>query len=122
MDWTTVEHLVYLLIAVPLTLWVGRSMSHNGSIFLRDVFEKGDVAEATNQLLLVGFYLLNLGFVLLWLQVGTTGAGLAALIESLSAKVGVVMLGIGAAHLFNVSVFSKIRRRGTSPAPQAPTH
>lgn len=112
MTWNVAEHLAYLLVTVPLTIWVASTLSRNGRVFLHDVFERTDVADATNHLLVVGFYLLNLGFVLLWLRSGSGVSDLQAVIESLSLKVGVVMLALGVIHMLNVSVFSKIRRRG----------
>ena len=50
--------------------WVARSLSRNGRRVLLDVF-RGD--ECVDQLLVVGFYLLNLGFVCYWLKTSAVG-------------------------------------------------
>ena len=64
MDWTVTTYVVYLLVAVPLTIWVATTLSRNGRVFLEDVFAGNEgLADAVNRLLVVGFYLLNLGFV-----------------------------------------------------------
>ena len=64
MTWTVGTYVVYLLVTVPLTIWVATTLSRNGRVFLADVFAGDDgLADAVNRLLVVGFYLLNLGFV-----------------------------------------------------------
>jgi hypothetical protein len=122
--WTVGTYVVYLLITVPLTVWVATTLSRNGRVFLEDVFDgQEELAHAVNRLLVVGFYLLNLGFVTLFLRIGDPVVDLAGMFETLSIKVGVVMLALGVLHFFNVYVFNAIRRRSrlerarTAPAP-----
>jgi len=110
MDLTVVSYLLYLAIALPLTIWVATELSRNGQVFLADVFEdKQGLATAVNKLLVVGFYLVNVGFVLLFLRGGADVHGTQELVERLSVKLGVVLLSLGVLHLFNVLVFSSIR-------------
>ncbi|GAA0576188.1 hypothetical protein HPO96_15545 [Kribbella sandramycini] len=124
---TVTTYLCYLVIAIPLTIWVARTLSRNGRIFLVDVFHGNeDFADAVNRLLVVGFYLLNLGFVMLFLRIEQPVMSANAVFEALSVKLGIVMLVLGVVHLSNVWVFNSIRRRsredrlGTPPvAPNA---
>ncbi|MCW2829869.1 MAG: rane protein, partial [Aeromicrobium sp.] len=110
----------YLLIAVPITIWVAATLSRNGRVFLIDVFgSDGALADAVNRLLVVGFYLLNLGFVMLYLRGGGEVADLTGLVETLSVKIGVVMLVLGVLHFVNVMVFSSMRRHGRAEALRA---
>jgi hypothetical protein len=125
MDWTVTTYVVYLLIAVPLTIWVATTLSRNGRIFLEDVFAGSEgLAGAVNRLLVVGFYLLNLGFVSLYLRIGSPVLDLRGLFEELSVKVGVVTITLGLIHFLNVYVFNSIRRRhrleALRTAPLAP--
>jgi hypothetical protein len=64
-----------------------------------------------NHLLVVGFYLVNIGFVALYLKVTNEVEQLRGIFEAVSAKVGVVLLVLGAMHFFNLLVFTKLRRR-----------
>ncbi len=113
MTWTVSTYLAYLILTVPLTVGVATTLSRNGRVFLDDVFDgDSDLARAVNTLLVVGFYLLNLGLVVLFLSVDQHVADLADLFDALSVKVGVVMLTLGLAHFLNVWVFNAIRRRG----------
>ena len=118
MDATVTTYVVYLLLSVPLTVWVGRTLYRNGALFLVDVF-KGDeaLASAVNHLLVVGFYLLNLGYVSLALKLGHTVASAQESIEALSLKVGAVSVVLGVVHLSNVFVLNAFRKRATEPAP-----
>jgi hypothetical protein len=112
MNMTVTTYLTYLAVAVPLTIWVARTLSHNGRIFLVDVFDGNEAfADAVNRLLVVGFYLLNLGFVTLFLSLKDPVPDASGLFEALSVKLGVVMLVLGGVHLGNVWVFNRIRRR-----------
>ncbi|WP_344240456.1 hypothetical protein [Kribbella hippodromi] len=109
---TVTTYLIYLLIAVPLTIWVARTLSRNGKVFLIDVFHGNEAfADAVNRLLLVGFYLLNLGFVTLFLRSDRAVLDASGVFEQLSVKLGIVMLVLGVVHLTNVWIFNKIRTR-----------
>ncbi|MYV97056.1 hypothetical protein [Streptomyces sp. SID3343] len=113
MDRTVVTYAIYLAISIGLTVWVARTLSRNGQIFLKDVLQgREDLAEAVNHLLVVGFYLVNLGFVALYLKVGKAVENARGSFEALSLKVGTVLLVLGVLHLLNVYVLSRIRRRG----------
>ncbi len=115
MDHLVVTYLVYVSLAVPLTLWVGRTLYRNGRVFLLDVFDGDeDLAAAVNSLLVIGFYLVNLGYVLLALRVGTTVVTTQAAVEALSVKLGGVALVLGALHLGNLFVLNKLRRRAVN--------
>ncbi|MDX3586034.1 hypothetical protein OG920_28335 [Streptomyces europaeiscabiei] len=124
MDLTVVAYVVYLLVSVGLTVWVARTLSSNGRIFLSDVLQGNEkLADAVNHLLVVGFYLVNLGFVALYLNAENAITSPRAVFEAVSAKLGVVLLVLGALHLGNVFVLNKFRRRGImerEPVPPVP--
>ncbi len=116
MDSTVATYLLYLAVSVPLTVWVGRTLYRNGGLFLIDVF-KGDevLANAVNHLLVVGFYLLNLGYVSLALKLSHPVFGAQGAIEALSLKIGLVAVVLGIVHLFNVFVLNAFRKRANTP-------
>jgi hypothetical protein len=117
MNPTVVTYLVYIAVSVALTIWVARTLTRNGEVFLVDVFHgEQKVAEATNRLLVVGFYLVNLGFVSLMLRVGEPVTSAQHAIEALASKLGAVTLLLGALHLGNVLVLSRVRRHRFAPA------
>lgn len=122
MNPTVITYLVYIVVSVALTIWVARTLTRNGEVFLVDVFHGEEkIAAATNQLLVVGFYLVNLGFVALMLRVSQPVTSTQEAIESLATKLGAVALLLGVFHLANVLVLSRIRRHRHAPAVQQVT-
>jgi hypothetical protein len=107
--WT---YLTYLAISIALTVWVARTLHRNGRVFLVDCFHGNtELADSVNHLLVVGFYLINVGFVALALKYGVVAANAKEALESLSTKIGLVLLVLGAMHFFNLAVFTGLRRR-----------
>ena len=92
---------------------MARTLAKHGRIFLVDAFGgNAELADAVNRLLVVGFYLINVGFVALALKYGERPTDLAGAIESLSTKEGLVLLVLGGMHFFNLYIFARVRRRG----------
>ena len=119
----TLVYLIYGAVSVGLTIWLARTLFKNGAVFLRDVFkDTPDLAEAVNRLLVVGFYLFNLGYACLLLRATPPDSTVAA-IETLASKLGALLLSLGAMHFFNMYLFHRIRRRARMaelPPPIAP--
>jgi hypothetical protein len=106
-------YLAYLLVSLGLTIWVARTLHKNGRIFLVDSFLGNEpLADSVNHLLVVGFYLVNIGFVTLALKYGDKATNAQTALEILSSKVGLVLVVLGVMHFFNLFVFSGMRRRG----------
>ena len=134
-----VTYSLYLAISIVLTVWVARTLSKNGRIFLVDSFGGNEaLADSVNHLLVVGFYLINIGYVTLALRYGTHPTDVAEVMEYLSTKIGLVLVVLGAMHFFNVYVIGRFRHRvrerkrieaaeaafgaGTSPATATPRY
>jgi hypothetical protein len=113
----------YAASSVGLTVWIARTLFKNGSVFLEDVFaDTPRMADAVNRLLVVGFYLFNLGYASLLLKADGPETAQAA-IETLSFKLGLLLLSLGVMHFANMYVFHRIRRRAkiaVLPPPVAP--
>jgi hypothetical protein len=116
--WT---YVVYIALSIPLTVWVAHTLHKNGRVFLVDSFRGNEqLADSVNHLLVVGFYLINIGYVALALKEGIAPADLREVLETISRKIGVVMLVLGGMHFFNIFVFSKMRRRALLQAAPPP--
>jgi hypothetical protein len=102
----------YVLLSVALTVWVAQTLHKNGRLFLVEVFGGNEpLADSVNHLLVVGFYLINFGYVSLALKLSEYPINAAQAIESLSWKIGLVLLVLGAMHFFNLFIFNRIHRR-----------
>lgn len=108
-----VSYLVYLAISLGVTVWVAKTLQRNGRVFLLDAFQGNtELADSVNHLLVVGFYLINVGYVTLALRTTATLADARAAIELVCDKIGVVLLVLGVMHFFNLYVFNRLRKRG----------
>jgi hypothetical protein len=115
-------YLTYLALSVGVTVWVARTLQQNGRTFLVDAFHGNEeLADSVNRLLVVGFYLINIGYVTLALrteaQIGTARSA----VELVCDKIGVVLVVLGVMHFFNLYLFSRVRRRAQAHmAPPLP--
>ena len=107
-----ISYLAYLVISIALTVWVAQTLSKNGLVFLTECFGHDEIlARSTNHLLVVGFYLVNLGWILLTLRFGTPPETAIAAIQFLSSKVGIVVVALGLMHFFNMNAIAKFGRK-----------
>ena len=124
MEFMVWSDVAYLAVSVALTVWVGRTLHKNGRIFLVDAFLGNEkLADSVNHLLLVGFYLVNVGYVSVAVKLFEKPTNLQRSVEFLCFKVGLVLLVLGAMHFMNIYVFSRMRRRALlrhAPPPVRP--
>src|SRR3977135_723382 len=98
---TLSTYVAYLLVSIALTIWVARTLHKNGRIFLVDSFLGNQpLADSVNHLLVVGFYLINIGYVALALKYGDKATDARTALEILSTKVGLVLVVLGVMHFF----------------------
>ena len=117
------NYAAYLIASIFVTVWVAHTLHTNGRIFLVDSFLGNEkLADSVNHLLVVGFYLINVGYVTLALKYGERPTTLTAAIESFSTKIGLVLLVLGFMHFFNLFVFSRMRRRALLRQMPPPVH
>lgn len=113
MNWMIATYVVYLAISIGLTVWVARTLHKSGRVFLVESFHGNkELADSVNHLLVVGFYLVNIGYVTLALKYGATSMNAQEALESLSTKIGLVLLVLGVMHFFNLAIFTTMRKRG----------
>lgn len=105
-------YMLYLVISISITVWVARTLSRNGKVFLVQCFgHNAELADSTNHLLVVGFYLINIGFITLTVSVGTEPTTWPEAIRFLSSKVGLAVLVLGGMHFFNMSAIAHFGRK-----------
>lgn len=106
------SYVAYLAISIAVTIWVAHTLSKNGRVFLIECFQENErLADSINHMLVVGFYLINMGYVTLALKANVEPISVAGAIEFLSTKIGLVLLVLGAMHFFNMYVIAKWGKR-----------
>lgn len=112
MNYIILTYALYMPITVILTIWVAKTLFTNGRVFLVDIFHGNELlADSVNKLLVVGFYLINIGYAVYTLQIFKEIVSVQAVIENLSVKIGAIILILGGMHFFNLFVFFKLRKR-----------
>jgi hypothetical protein len=107
------SYLVYLAISLGVTFWVANTLRRNGRVFLVNAFHgNAELADSINHLLVVGFYLINIGYVTLALRTSATPDSTRQAIELVSDKIGMVLVLLGIMHFFNLYLFNQLRKRG----------
>jgi hypothetical protein len=113
----------YAVIALAVTALLARTLFQNGAVFLEDVFaDRPGLAVAVNRLLVVGFYMLNLGYALYVLRAGE-GLGVFEAIQYLVNRLALLLVTLAVLHFVNVFVFWRIRAHREQrqlPPPLAP--
>ena len=107
-----VSYVLYLVIALAITIWVARTLSKNGIVFLIQCFGQNDeLARSTNHLLVVGFYLINIGFITLTLSYAGEPQTVSGAIRFLAGKVGLAVMVLGGMHFFNMAMIARFGRK-----------
>jgi hypothetical protein len=122
MDYAMIAYAIYLPLALAMTVWVARTLHKNGRVFLLQAFHgREDMADSVNHLLVVGFYLINLGFITATLCWGKRPLVAHETVEFVSTKLGITLLVLGAMHFFNMFNFDKMRRKGLATEARTAT-
>ena len=108
---SAIGYIIYLSISIFITVVVGHTLHRDGRVFVVDCMDGDEkMADAANDLLLVGYYLVNIAFVGLFLRFGSVASTRFEEFESIVTKVGVVCLTLGLLHFGNVFVLEWRRR------------
>jgi hypothetical protein len=107
-----IGYAIYLPIVLFLTFYVSRTLFKNGKIYMLDIFKgREEIADATNKLFETGFYLLNLGFALMILQMDLYSNSYQSLVEALSYKIGGFSIYLGIMLFVNLYFFFRGKRK-----------
>ena len=113
------SYLSYIAVSLTVTIWVAHTLHRSGRVFLIDAFHGNvQLADSVNQLLVVGFYLINAGYIALALKTTDPLSNFRQAIELESSKIGVVLLILGGMHFFNMFVLAKMRRHTAQSAAE----
>ena len=101
---------LYIIVAVGLTLWLASTLYRNGLELLRQRDDQQPLlAQATSRLLVIGFALFTLGYAFLLLRITGEMTGVVAL-QFLITRLGILLVSLGLLHLLNTLIFLRFRR------------
>ena len=106
-----VAYLIYLPIVIVLTWYVAHTLFRNSKVFMVDIFHgKVEFAESTNKLFETGFYLLNLGYAFLIMEIVGEITTTRTLLELLTVKIGGYCIYLGIMLFVNLYLFFRGRK------------
>jgi hypothetical protein len=107
-----IGYAIYLPTVLFLTYYVSKTLFKNSKIYMLDIFKgREEIAIATNKLFETGFYLLNLGFALMILEMNLYNDTYQLLIEKLSYKIGGFTIYLGLMLFLNLYFFFRGKRK-----------
>ena len=103
MNYNIVAYFLYFAITFLIIVKVGRICYQNGNVFVSQLIPNHeDLCKKINHLLLIGYYLLNIGYctmtIISWKKIG----GFTQLIEIISLKTSLIILIIALMHYLNI--------------------
>jgi hypothetical protein len=108
----TLAYIIYLFITYLITVHVGLRFYRNGRVYiLRLLHGDEKMTDSINNILLVGYYLLNLGYASLMISTWKTITKWAEMTGSISTMTGKIMLALAIMHFWNMTVIYFISRK-----------
>jgi hypothetical protein len=107
-----IGYLIYLPVSFYITLYIGKVLYREGVLFLIDSFQGNvELAAICNRFLLIGYYLLNLGYVAVSINFWNKIQSVTQLVEELGLRVGAIATGLAIIHFFNLVIFSLFHKQ-----------
>lgn len=103
MNYNILSYFIYGCITIYIIYWVGKLFHSNGRIFILRLFEQNEhLADTTNNLLLLAYYLFNIGYVIIQFSFWEKVTGVDTMIASISKKTGLLITILAVTHYFNI--------------------
>jgi vacuolar-type H+-ATPase subunit I/STV1 len=109
------SYLIYISLTTVITFIVGNSLHKTGKVFLSHLFTKElDVMLTVNNILLIGYYLLNIGFALYTMNNWDKITTVSQLIQDTGYHISIILMTLGIIHYFNITallITAKIKNK-----------
>ena len=103
MNYNIMAYLLYGCITVYIIYWVGKAFYRNGRIFILRLFHQQEaMTDTTNNILLMAYYLFNIGYAIIQFSFWEKVDSIANLISSIATKTGILVMILAITHYFNI--------------------
>lgn len=103
MDFNIIGYIAFGVIIYFTTIHLGLVFHRNGRHYMLQLFQsEAHLVDGINNLLLVGYYLLNLGYASLSIVYWPDIHSMAELIECVAYRSGLIIVALGFMHFFNM--------------------
>ena len=97
-----VAYIIYLAITSFVTIFVGWLFFKNGRLYIYGIFLEDIITDYLNKMLLIGYYLINLGLVLFKISTWDYCTTSIMVIENILQNTGDVILILTVLHYINI--------------------
>lgn len=103
MNYNLVTYSIYIPIIFFIMIKIGWLFYKHGEIFLLNLFEHNmSLVKSINNILLIGYYLLNLGYAIISIAYWELINSISGIINTLSNHLGIIIIGLAVLHYNNV--------------------
>lgn len=104
-------YILYLSISSFITFYVGWRCYVHGIIWLKAIFDDEQISSSVNRMLLLGYYLVNIGYISWSVSTWQRIYDPIGMIHALSFKVGGITLILGLLHYLNIATILFFNKR-----------
>lgn len=102
MNLNIIAYCIYIAVIFYVTVFIGKKFHSNGRIFLHELVADHGVCEAVNNILLVAYYLLNIGNAIVMIRTWPQIQSIGELVEVTSYNIGLIVLLLVIVHYVNI--------------------
>ncbi len=110
MTYNTIGYFIYIPITIFITIYLGKQCHTHGLIYVKSAFSNDDLANSVNNLLLIGYYLVNIGYAIMGIQNWEFITSAHQLFSDISAHLGSIILILALLHYLNITGLTLIRK------------
>lgn len=100
-------YFIFLLITTYIIIVVGKICYRNGNVFVLELIpDHEELCQQINKMLLIGYYLINIGYCAMTLISWSTITILAELIATISAKTAIIVGILAVLHYLNIFILT----------------
>jgi hypothetical protein len=108
MNLNIIGYLIYLSLTSVIIIKVGKLCYDNGNIFVSQLIPNHEeLCHQINKMLLMGYYLMNLGYCAMTIISWEKIQSINQLIEIIATKSAIIILTIGFMHYINIILLTK---------------
>ena len=115
MNYNILSYAVYGCITAFIIYYVGKLFHQNGRVFILRLFNGNEpLTDTTNNILLLAYYLFNLGYAIAQLSFWERVQAIDSVISSVCSKTGLLVLILAVTHYFNMLLIYLLSKKNTS--------
>ena len=112
MNYNILSYCIYGSITTYIIVWVGKLFHSNGRIFILRLFHQNQtMTNTTNNILLMAYYLFNIGYATMQFSIWKKIFDVNTMISSIASRTGILVIILAITHYFNICIIYFLSKR-----------